>query len=1148
MINKFVHLRLHSEYSISDGILKIDEIIEFVNNDMMIAVALTDLNNMFGLIRFYKQCKIKGVKPIIGAEVNIVGVNNLEYKVIILVKNINGYRQLCELITNSYVQSDIGVVSKIKEEILLTNVWHDLIVLSGGCLGDIGNFIINDMIDKAKDKVAKWMKSFPDSYYLEIHRTNNINSNLLIKQSIDLSRELSCPLVASHPIQFMAKGDFEAHEVKVCITAGEKIFDESRVIKFSIDQYFKSQQEMLELFKDIPSSIENTVEIAKRCNLDIPLNQYFLPTFITPNDTTLQNYLITLAQNGLDKKLSMIFSDVDLNLHKDKYHERLQTEINMINQMEFTGYFLIVADFINWAKNNNISVGPGRGSGAGSLVAFALDITDVDPIKYNLLFERFLNPERVSMPDFDIDFCQERRELVIDYVKKKYGNSAVSQIATFGTLSSKAVIKDVGRVLGIPYNKCDFISKLIKNTQKKVYSLLEAYDEFTDLKKIIDNGDDEIVKLWELSLRLENLIRNVGKHAAGVLIAPRKLTDFCPLYLAENMLISQFDKDDVEQIGLVKFDFLGLRNLTIIRETIESIKNLYGVDVLLSRYNFDDENTFELIRSGNTAAVFQLESDGMRRTLIKLKPDNFEEIIALIALYRPGPLGSGMVDDFIKRKNKEQQVNYFDNSLKECLLPTYGVIVYQEQVMQISQIIGGYSLGEADLLRRAMGKKKPEEMEKHKSMFVNGAVKNGYKQQLAQELFELMSKFAEYGFNKSHSAAYAVISYHTAYLKANYISSFMASTLSSELSDTDKLNKLNQDCLANGITMLPPDVNLSTYKFTPIDNNSIRYGLGAVKGVGEVAVNKIINERKNGLFTSFIDFMIRCFDKEVNKKTVEGLIKSGAFDKLDSNRFKLLANFNRIIVYVEKEIENRSFPSLFDDPVDLINNFNYDEVNEGTIKDKLLLEKEAIGYYFSEHIYDEFKTIVDKLNIKSLSNYTLESEYIQKTILIKPREKLTAIICGVVNSVTSSVKKGEKNYRVDIIDKLGSAKFFLSEKDFLQYNNIIVQDEFVFVEADLSYNLFNDEIKYNPKKVYTINEFLKHNLQEVILQIDDKFNIDNLDCMLGNEGVPIVVDYVNEYCMCKVKLGENFKLTLNYHNFNTLSKILGDNNWKVKLY
>ena len=1152
-MNNFIHLRLHSEYSISDGILRINEIVDLAKKNKMVAISLTDLNNLFGMVKFYNQCNINGIKPIIGAEVNVLGKQNKEYKIIILAKNIDGYRQLCQLITNSYINGNkINDTPSIDENIFFNNIWNDLIVLSGGWFGDIGDFLRNNLLDKAEEKILLWKKSFPDSYYLELQRVQNIDSDLLIKHSIFLANKLSIPVVATHPIQFKAKNDFEAHEVKVCITAGEKIFDESRKIKFSTDQYFKTQQEMLELFDDVPSSIENTVEIAKRCNFNITLGKYFLPTFITPNNMSLFDYLKSTAEEGLKKKLLMIFSGDDLENNKFIYYERLTTEINMINQMDFTGYFLIVADFINWAKNNNVSVGPGRGSGAGSLVAFSLGITDIDPIKYNLLFERFLNPERVSMPDFDIDFCQDRRDLVIDYVKRKYGHSSVSQIATFGTMSSKAVIKDVGRVLGISYSKCDLISKLILNTPAKTYSLQEAYSKFNDLKKIIDTADDEISKLWELSLQLENLTRNVGKHAAGVLIAPNKLTDFCPLYLAEDMLISQFDKDDVEQIGLVKFDFLGLRNLTIIRDTIESIKNLYNIDVSLSSYKFDDEKTFELMKRGNTSAVFQLESDGMRRTLSKLKPDNFEEIIALLALYRPGPLNSGMVDDFVKRKHNEQEINYFHQDLKDCLSHTYGVIVYQEQVMQISQIIGGYSLGEADLLRRAMGKKKPEEMEKHKNIFVQGAVQKGYNQKLATDLFDLMSKFAEYGFNKSHSAAYAVISYHTAFLKANYISSFMASTLSSELGDTDKLSKLNQDCIANGITIFPPDINLSKYKFIANDPNSIRYGLGAIKGVGSGATTKIIEERnQNGPFKDFIDFISRCFDKSVNKKTVEGLIKSGAFDKLESNRFKLLSNLNKVISYVEEINENKSddlFKDLEDKSLELLNSFVYENVEDGTIKDKLALEKQALGYYFSGNIYDEFMVIVNKLNLEPLSKYMLESEYIQKSLCSKPRDRIKTTICGVVNLISSSSFKGvaEKNYKIELIDNLGSVKFFLTESEFNKYIDIIKEDELIFADVEMSYNEYKNEVKFTIKNIYKMDDFLISNVTELTLDIDSKFDIDIFESMLGEDGVPVAIVYYNEYSKCILKLGDKFKFKLNFYNLSLLNKILGKDKWKIK--
>ncbi|MCX8515167.1 MAG: DNA polymerase III subunit alpha, partial [Burkholderiales bacterium] len=1128
----FVHLRLHTEYSVTDGILRIKDIIKLAQNDQMLSIAITDLHNMFALIKFFTAARENGIKPIIGCELNVNNQDNLNYKIIILVKNNSGYTELCDLITRSYVQNKINETPYIKEEWLLGSKWQNLIVLSGGLAGDIAALVIANRSKLALDKAKLWQQAFPDSYYLELQRINNEYTNLVIDESLNIADKLAIPVVATHPIQFAQTKDFEAHEVRVCIASGELLDDQNRQVKFTADQYFLTQQGMIDLFSDIPSSITNSIEIAKKCNFEITLGKYFLPNFTTPNDSELKDYLSVLANEGLNKRLDEIFDNAQDRLkQQQKYKERLEVEIETIVQMGFPGYFLIVADFINWAKVNDIPVGPGRGSGAGSLVAFALGITDLDPLQYNLIFERFLNPERVSMPDFDIDFCQDKRELVIDYVKHKYGLDAVAQIATFGTMSSRAVIKDVGRTLAIPYWLCDSISKLILNTPAKSYSLQEAYTQFGDLKEKIDNADEDVLRLWEMSLQLEDLTRNIGKHAAGVLIAPSKLTNFCPLYLADGMQTSQFDKDDVEQVGLVKFDFLGLRNLTTLKDAVKNIYQLHNVAVKLSNYNFTDSKTYKLLQDGNTHAVFQLESRGMRRVLVKLEPDNFEEIIALLALYRPGPLGSGMVDDFVKRKKGEQEVNYFHPDLKNCLEPTYGVIVYQEQVMQISQIIGGYSLGGADLLRRAMGKKKPEEMKKHKDTFIEGAVNKGYTADLAENLFDLMAKFAEYGFNKSHSAAYAVISYHTAYLKAHYPGSFLAATMSSELNNTDKLYELYQDCLDNNITVLPPDINKSEYVFTPLDENNIRYALGAIKGVGQHVAQLIIQERqKNGEYTSFVDFVTRTFKTMVNKKTLEGLIKSGAFDLIEANRAQLLGNLARIIERIEQKREQENQASLFDDFINDDNNTNLnieiklDDVPAWGLKQQLVMEKQALGYYLSGSLFDEYKDIVKKLGIDSLSKYSLENDEMQELINSRSRDKNKVLVCGVVNNLASkALARGGKMHFINIEDDAGSLELVLYENEFQKYKDLIKLDEFIFIEGELMYDRFRGEIKVTAKTVYTIEQILTEYVGSVTLIINNQFDLNEFKAMLHPNGVKLQLYYYNEVAKCKIELKEDFK-------------------------
>jgi DNA polymerase-3 subunit alpha len=954
------------------------------------------------------------------------------------------------------------------------------------------------------------------------------------------------PVVATHPVQFGIANDFEAHEVRVCVADSCQLDDEKRVSKFTNEQYFMSQLEMIERFSDIPSSIENTIAIAKRCNFEITLGTYFLPNFIAPNGLELNEYLGALANDGLDKRLIEMYPEEAIRAeHEATYRSRLETEIKTIIQMGFPGYFLIVADFINWAKQNNVPVGPGRGSGAGSLVAFVLGITDVEPLRYGLLFERFLNPERVSMPDFDIDFCQDRRELVIEYVKEKYGADAVAQIATFGTMSSKAVIKDVGRVLGLPYGLCDSISKLIMNTPAKSFALQDAYSKFDDLKAKIDNADDEVQRLWDLSLQLEDLTRSVGKHAAGVLIAPSRLTDFCPLYLADGMQTSQLDKDDVESVGLVKFDFLGLRNLTIIQEAVLNIKALLNVDLKLSNYDFNDPDTYKLLQSGNAAAIFQLESKGMRRVLTKLEPDCFEDIIALIALYRPGPLGSGMVDDFIKRKKGEQIADYFHDDLKVCLEPTYGVIVYQEQVMQISQIIGGYTLGGADLLRRAMGKKKAEEMAKHKTIFVEGALKKGYAPELADNLFELMAKFADYGFNKSHSAAYAVISYHTAYLKTHYISCFMAATLSSELDNTDKLYELYQDLVENEIELLPPDINKSVYRFMPIDASKIRYAMGAVKGAGQYAVETIVSERnQNGEFIDFVDFCKRCYKTIVNKRTVENLVKAGAFDELNKNRAKLFKNINKVLEHIENNRANENQASLFDG-FDAGVSDDYIELEpfeEWNIREKLSMEKQALGYYFSGSLFEEYHDLVRKLDITPLSKYSLDNPEMQEFVNSRAKEKVD--VCGVINYIGARpLKKGGKMYFVKIEDDAGEIEFIMFNDVYEEYKALIKEDEFVFIEGELTYDQFRNEIKITAKKIHSLDSFLQQYVMNLTLHIEKDFAIDKLTPMLSDNGVKLNLYYNNGVSQCKLSVDKKF--INNYDNIKSLGSLLNNKHWSI---
>ena len=879
----FVHLRLHSEYSIADGTLRIDDAVAAAAADRMPALALTDLSNQFGLIKFYTAARAHGLKPIAGCDVWIANDRERDQpsRALLLAATRDGYLRLCNWLSQAYL------TNQHRGRAELRRAWFDegtdgIIALSGGRDGDVGQALLQNNGVAAGRLAAEWAARFPQRYVLEVQRAGHADDEALVAATVALAQQTGVPIVATHPIQYLRPGDFRAHEARVCIAEGHTLSDTRRPRRFSAQQHFLTQAEMAEKFADLPQALANTVAIAKRCNLTIPLGENHLPPFPTPAGVTIDDHLRDEAAQGLERRLAQLYPDAEAReRRRAEYVARLEFETKTIVQMGFSGYFLIVADFINWAKRNGVPVGPGRGSGAGSLVAYSLGITDLDPLRYMLLFERFLNPERVSMPDFDIDFCQNGRDRVIDYVKNKYGAQSVSQIATFGTLAAKAAVRDVGRVLDMPYPFVDGIAKLIPFQPGKTVTLRRRDGEGAanviyarEVEPLIDQreaDEEEVRELLSLACELEGLPRNVGMHAGGVLIAPGKLTDFCPLYVQSGAQspVSQFDKDDVEAVGLVKFDFLGLTTLTILDWTLRYLRQLQPqASVALETLPLDDAPTFEIFRKGNTTAVFQFESRGMRDLLKQAPPTRFEDIIALVALYRPGPME--LIPDYIARKSGRERVEYVDPRLAPILEPTYGVMVYQEQVMQIAQVIGGYTLGSADLLRRAMGKKKKEEMAQQRDIFVAGAEKNGLARPRAVQLFDLMEKFAGYGFNKSHSAAYALIAYQTAYFKAHHAAAFMSANLSLVMDDTDKVKSLYDDALAQGLRVLPPDVNASRYRFEPIDPRSIRYGLGGIKGTGEAAIEAIVAARETaGPFTDLFDFCRRVDKRVVNRRVVE---------------------------------------------------------------------------------------------------------------------------------------------------------------------------------------------------------------------------------------------------------------------------------------
>jgi DNA polymerase-3 subunit alpha len=1160
--SRFVHLRLHSEFSVTDGAVRLDV---GKNHDCppvlraleygMPAVALTDLSNLFGLVKFYQAARGKGVKPVFGCDVFVTNKADPDrpYRLLLLCRNHRGYLQLCEIITRSYLAPRTRGRAEISRQMLREVERDGLIALSGAGLGDVGESLQVGNVDQAANRARVWEGLFPGAFYLEVQRVHprgHAQQETLIEATADLAEELGLPLVATHPIQFMERDDFKAHEARVCIAEGYMLGDRRRPRLYTEEQYFKSVDEMVELFSDLPEALENSVEIAKRCSLSITLGKNYLPDFPTPPGVTIDEFLCQLAASGLEKRLAQLYPDEKERADKrPAYDARLKIETDTIVQMGFPGYFLIVADFINWAKNNDVPVGPGRGSGAGSLVAYSLGITDLDPLRYALLFERFLNPERVSMPDFDIDFCQDNRWRVIEYVREKYGKDAVSQIATFGTMSSKAVIRDVGRVLDLPYNFCDQLSKLIPVEQNKPLSLAKAIEAEPQLKAKLET-EEEVRDLFDLAGRLEDMTRNVGMHAGGVLIAPGKLTDFCPLYSADGggSVVSQYDKDDVEKVGLVKFDFLGLRNLTIIRLAVDYVERLTGVRPDLDALTFDDPKAYQILKDANTTAIFQVESEGMKKLLKKLAPDRFEDIIAVLALYRPGPLGSGMVDDFILRKKGQQKIDYFHPDLTACLSPTYGVIVYQEQVMQISQIIGGYTLGGADMLRRAMGKKKADEMAKHRATIAEGAAKKGYDPALAEQLFDLMTKFAEYGFNKSHTAAYAVVTYHTAWLKAHHCAAFMAATLSSDMDNTDTVKIFYDDALFNKLKVLGPDVNASEYRFAPVDRSTIRYGLGAVKGTGEQAVNVILKARaEGGPFKDLFDFCLRVDKRMVNRRTIEALIRAGAFDVLDDHRARLIASVGIAMEAAEQAERNAMQVSLFDvfdSTTQAEHGPQYCEVPRWTERQKLTEEKIALGFFFSGHPFFEAKREVSRFVRRPLAS-------------LEPRKE-PQLLAGLVVALRTKITSRGKMAFVQLDDGTSQLEVSVFNETFEAERDKIREDEVLIVEGKVQKDDFAGEgkIRVVAERLLTLADargrFARHlrlslngqasgaNAQGAALRLQSIL----APYMPGN--CPVRLTYRNKEAVCELNLGDASRVRLEDDLLLSLADWLSSENVSIE--
>ncbi|HSD60917.1 MAG TPA: DNA polymerase III subunit alpha, partial [Burkholderiales bacterium] len=956
---------------------------------------------------------------------------------------------------------------------------------------------------------------------------------------------MGLPVVATHPVQFLDRGDFTAHEARVCIAEGYQLSDQRRPRHFTAEQYFKTQAEMAELFADVPEALANSVEIAKRCSLVFELGKPRLPLFPTPGGVSLDEYLGQQARAGLERRLAALFPDAAVRERETpSYAERLEFEVRTIVQMGFAGYFLIVADFINWAKGNGVPVGPGRGSGAGSLVAYSLGITDLDPIRYDLLFERFLNPERVSMPDFDIDFCQDGRDRVIDYVRRKYGTESVSQIATFGTMAAKAVVRDVGRILEWSYTRADELAKLIPFQPGKTVTLRKREDPddretlyARELEPQINEreaADEDTRELLALAEQLEGLTRNVGMHAGGVLIAPGKLTDYCPVYCAEgsDAPVSQFDKDDVEKVGLVKFDFLGLTTLTILDWTLRYVKRLDPASTLaLESIPLDDRAAYQVLKSANTVGVFQLESRGMKDMLIRAKPDRFEDIIALVALYRPGPMD--LIPDFIDRKHGRQKVEYPDRRLEPILGPTYGIMVYQEQVMQIAQVIGGYSLGGADLLRRAMGKKKPEEMAKHRDIFVQGAVERDLSPRNAENLFALMEKFAGYGFNKSHAAAYALVAYHTAYLKAHHTAAFMAANLSAVMDDTDKVRSFHADSAANGIAVLAPDVNVSQYRFVPVDAKTVCYGLGAVKGTGEAAIGAIIRAREEGgPFRDLFDFCRRVDPRIVNRRVAESLIKAGAFDAIDPNRARLLASAGIAMEAAEQRSRAASQNSLFGEeaapPPSLL------EVPAWDIKERLAHEKSALGFYLSGHPFEGYAPEVSGFVRTRLAQLTPRNE--------------PALVAGIVHSARLAQTRRGRMASVILDDGSAQVDVAVFSEVFEANRNWIKEDQLLVVEGKVVHDDFSGGLRVTAEKLYNLAAARSRFARAVRLTCNGGADAARLKALLApyrNGNCPVVISFRNGEASCELELGGGWRVSLQDALLQSLAASLKPDNVQV---
>ncbi|HET9388691.1 MAG TPA: DNA polymerase III subunit alpha [Steroidobacteraceae bacterium] len=1148
MAQGFVHLRLHTEYSLIDSVVRVPELIDAVAAAGMPAVALTDQSNLFAMVKFYRAALARGVKPLIGVDLLLreAGERQPGTRLTLLCQSQTGYHNVTSLVSRAYLDGQVRGMPCVDPRWLTRENVQGLLALSCATEGDVGRALVNARERDAEQALDRWLALFGDRFYIELQRLGRPDEESYIAAAVSLASRRSIPLVATNDVRFLRRDDFESHEARVCIHDGALLADSGRQRRYTAQQYLRTPQEMASLFSDVPEALANTVGIAQRCSLVLKLGEARLPQYPVPAGLTTEQFVREEAARGLSERLAALPAAAAIPV----YHERLRLELDVICQMGFAGYFLIVADFIRWARENHIPVGPGRGSGAGSLVAYSLGITDLDPIQHDLLFERFLNPERVSMPDFDVDFCMEGRDRVIDYVAQKYGRERVSQIITYGTMAAKAVVRDVGRVLGMSYGYVDKIAKLIPF--ELGITLEDALAKEPELKRLYDS-EEEVRNLIDLARSLEGLTRNAGMHAGGVVIAPSVLTDFAPLYCDEagGNVVTQFDKDDVEAAGLVKFDFLGLRTLTIIHSAVATINRLRGqqgeAPLDVSRLPMDDARTFALLKACSTTAVFQLESRGMKDLVRRLQPDRFEDIVALVALFRPGPLQSGMVDDFISRKHgrSDGPIDYLHPSLKTIMEPTYGVILYQEQVMQIAQVLAGYTLGGADLLRRAMGKKKPEEMAKQRSVFVDGAVARAVDPPLAAHIFDLMEKFAGYGFNKSHSAAYALLSYQTAYLKAHYPAAFMAAVLSADMDHTDKVVTLIMECADIGLQVKPPDVNHSSYEFAVGAERTIRYGLGAVRGVGRGAVDALIAEREaRGPYKSIEDLCRRLDLQKVNRRVLEALLRSGSLDALGANRATLMQRLPAAMQLGDQNSraheagQNDLFGLVSDDRAVRPAAPRRADPPEWSEAVRLAGERETLGLYLTGHPISQFEAGLAQLI----------SHRIGDLVSDRPMEpgRFTGGRAVTVAGLIDEVKKRGPRVILRLDDRTGRLEVTLFEEVFQRHRELLSKDALVLVEGMLRFDEFGDSWRLSARRITELDKVREQQARRVIVRLPAQADCAVLLARLGEilspwrgGPCPVTVEYRGSSASGALTLGPEWTVRASRELLEKLEALVG---------